>query len=124
MVTSTMNPATSATLQAGPADVREYLYKARDGAEMTLEEGLRLATAEGPALNALVAVADHLRHETVGETITYVVNRNINFTNVCFVGCSFCGFGRGPAAPDAYSLSFEEVVRRAREAWDRGATEV
>ena len=124
MVTSTMNPATSATLQAGPADVREYLYKARDGAEMTLEEGLRLATAEGPALNALVAVADHLRHETVGETITYVVNRNINFTNVCFVGCSFCGFGRGPAAPDAYSLSFEEVVRRAREAWDCGATEV
>src|SRR5437870_1983234 len=124
MVTSTMNPATSATLQAGPADVREYLYKARDGAEMTLEEGLRLATAEGPALNALVAVADHLRHETVGETITYVVNRNINFTNVCFVGCSFCGFGRGPQASDAYSLAFEEVVRRAREAWDRGATEV
>src|SRR3989441_3367797 len=124
MVTSTMNPATSATLQAGPADVREYLYKARDGAEMTLEEGLRLATAEGPALNALVAVADQLRRETVGETITYVVNRNINFTNVCFVGCSFCGFGRGPAAADAYSLSFDEVVRRAREAWDRGATEV
>src|SRR5256884_8942248 len=55
---------------------------------------------------------------------TYVVNRNINFTNVCFVGCSFCGFGRGPQASDAYSLSFEEVVRRAREAWDRGATEV
>ncbi len=124
MVTSTMNPAASATLQACPADVREYLYKARDGAELTLEEGLRLATAEGPALNALVAFADHLRRETVGETITYVVNRNINFTNVCFVGCSFCGFGRGPAAPDAYSLSFEEVARRAREAWDCGATEV
>jgi 7,8-didemethyl-8-hydroxy-5-deazariboflavin synthase CofH subunit len=124
MVTSTMNPAASATLQACPADVREYLYKARDGAELTFEEGLRLATAEGPALNALVAFADHLRRETVGETITYVVNRNINFTNVCFVGCSFCGFGRGPAAPDAYSLSFEEVVRRAREAWDCGATEV
>jgi FO synthase len=60
----------------------------------------------------------------VGDTITYVVNRNINFTNVCFVGCSFCGFGRGPGAPDAYSLSFEEMVRRAREAWDCGATEV
>jgi FO synthase len=52
------------------------------------------------------------------------VNRNINFTNVCFVGCSFCGFGRGPGAADAYSLSFEEMVRRAQEAWDRGATEV
>jgi 7,8-didemethyl-8-hydroxy-5-deazariboflavin synthase CofH subunit len=71
-----------------------------------------------------VVAADQLRRDTVGDTITYVVNRNINFTNVCFVGCSFCGFGRGPGASDAYSLSFEEVVRRAREAWERGATEV
>jgi len=54
----------------------------------------------------------------------YVVNRNINFTNVCFVGCSFCGFARGAGAPDAYSLSAEDVVRKAREAWERGATEV
>jgi FO synthase len=75
-------------------------------------------------LEALLAVANQLRQKTVGDTITYVVNRNINFTNVCFVGCSFCGFGRGPGATDAYALSFEEVVRRAREAWDRGATEV
>src|SRR5437762_2743764 len=80
--------------------------------------------AQDAALEALVAVADQLRQQTVGDTITYVVNRNINFTNVCFVGCSFCGFGRGPGAADAYSLSFEEVVRRAREAWERGATEV
>jgi 7,8-didemethyl-8-hydroxy-5-deazariboflavin synthase CofH subunit len=111
-------------LQTCPADVRELLHKAMCGHELTFEEGLRLATAEGPALGALVTVADHLRRETAGETITYVVNRNINFTNVCFVGCSFCGFGRGPGAADAYSLSFEEVVRRAREAWDCGATEV
>ena len=83
MVTSTMNPAASEALQACPADVREYLYKALDGGELTLEEGLRLATAEGQALNALIAVADHLRRETVGEAVTYVVNRNINFTNVC-----------------------------------------
>jgi FO synthase len=94
------------------------------GAGLTFEQGLKLATAGGPALEALLAVADQLRRETVGDTITYVVNRNINFTNVCFVGCSFCGFGRGPGAADAYSLSFEEMVRRAREAWDRGATEV
>jgi len=105
-------------------DVLEYLHKARDGAKLTFEEGLRLATTEGAVLQALVAVADDLRRQTVGETITYVINRNINFTNVCFVGCSFCGFGRGPQAADAYSLSFEEVVRRAREAWDCGATEV
>ena len=94
------------------------------GAELTFGQGLLLATAEGSALDALVAVADQLRRETVGEVITFVVNRNINFTNVCFVGCSFCGFARGPGAADAYSLSFEEVVRRAREAWERGATEV
>jgi FO synthase len=112
------------TLLTCPADVREFLLKALDGGELTFEEGLRLATADGPALQALVAVADDLRRVTVGEAITYVVNRNINFTNVCFVGCSFCGFGRGPGAADAYSLSFEEVVRRAREAWDCGATEV
>jgi FO synthase len=95
-----------------------------NGAELTFEQGLLLATAQDPALEALVAVADQLRQQTVGDAITYVVNRNINFTNVCFVGCSFCGFGRGPGAADAYSLSFEEVVRRAREAWERGATEV
>jgi FO synthase len=111
-------------VQACPAEVREILDAAASGAELTFEQGLLLATAEGPALQALVAVADQLRRETVGDAITYVVNRNINFTNVCFVGCSFCGFGRGPGAADAYSLSFEEVVRRAREAWDRGATEV
>ena len=124
MVPPAINLAASEAMQACPTDVREYLHKARDGAELTFEEGLRLATAEGAALQALVAVADYLRRQTVGETVTYVVNRNINFTNVCFVGCSFCGFGRGPQAADAYSLSFEEAVRRAREAWDCGATEV
>jgi 7,8-didemethyl-8-hydroxy-5-deazariboflavin synthase CofH subunit len=107
-----------------PAGVREILHSATSGAELTFEQGLLLATAEGPALDALAAVADWLRRDTVGDAITYVVNRNINFTNVCFVGCSFCGFGRGPGATDAYSLSFDEVVRRAREAWERGATEV
>jgi len=106
------------------AAVRHCIEAVLRGEELTLEQGLRLAIAEGPDLQALIAVADHLRRETVGESVTYVVNRNINFTNVCFVGCSFCGFGRGPQADDAYSLSLEEVVRRAREAWDCGATEV
>lgn len=103
---------------------RDSLEAVLCGEELSFEQGLQLATAQGPDLEALIAVADHLRRQTVGETITYVVNRNINFTNVCFVGCSFCGFGRGPQAPDAYSLSFEEVVRRAQEAWNCGATEV
>lgn len=94
------------------------------GRELTFDQGLLLANAQGDDLQALVTFADTLRRETVGDTITYVVNRNINFTNVCFVGCSFCGFGKGPGAPDAYSLSPDDVVRKAREAWDTGATEV
>lgn len=103
---------------------RDSLESVLQGQEPSFDEALCLATAEGADLEALAAVADYLRSETVGRTVTYVVNRNINFTNVCFVGCSFCGFGRGPQASDAYSLSFEEIVRRAREAWDCGATEV
>jgi FO synthase len=113
-----------AALEHCQAEVREYLQGVRSGKELSFEQGLRLATAEGVELEALIAVADQLRRETVGDTITYVVNRNINFTNICFVGCSFCGFGRGPGAADAYSLSFDEMVRRAREAWECGATEV
>ena len=124
MATRMRNEVVSAALEACPAESRDCLQAAMGGAELSFEQGLLLATAEGAALEALLAVADQLRRETVGDAITYVVNRNINFTNVCFVGCSFCGFGRGPGAADAYSLSFEEVVRRAREAWDRGATEV
>src|SRR5579864_4612864 len=106
------------------ADVRECLEATRDGAELSFDQGLLLATAGGATLEALVAVADATRRSTVGETITYVVNRNINFTNVCFVGCSFCGFGKGPNAADAYSLSVDDVVAKARDAWGKGATEV
>jgi 7,8-didemethyl-8-hydroxy-5-deazariboflavin synthase CofH subunit len=113
-----------AALAASPREVRDCLDAARSGSELSFEQALLLANAEGAALDALVAVADLLRRETVGDAITYVVNRNINFTNVCFVGCSFCGFARGPGAADAYSLSVEDVVRKAREAWDLGATEV
>ena len=124
MQTAPTNRPILTPLEVCPANVREILQAAASGAELTFEQGLTLATAPDSSLEALVAVADKLRRETVGDVITYVVNRNINFTNVCFVGCSFCGFARGPAAADAYSLSFDEVVRRAREAWDRGATEV
>src|SRR6266446_1581278 len=113
-----------AALSSRSAAVRECLEATRAGRELTFEQALLLATAEGPDLEALVLFADALRCDAVGDTITYVVNRNINFTNVCFVGCSFCGFGKGPGAPDAYSLSVDDVVRKAREAWDTGATEV
>src|SRR5713226_3162983 len=112
-----------AALASCPREVRDCLEAARSGAELSFEQGLLLATADGTALDALVAVADALRRETVGDTVTYVVNRNINFTNVCFVGCSFCGFARGAGAADAYSLSANDVARKALEAWEQGATE-
>src|SRR5439155_4079583 len=124
MATPAINGSSIPAAEACPAEIREILHAAASGEELTFEQGLILATAEGSVLEALVVFADQLRRETVSDAITYVVNRNINFTNVCFVGCSFCGFGRGPGAADAYSLSFGEVVRRAREAWERGATEV
>src|SRR5215470_13956543 len=111
-------------LAAAQPAVREALQAACESAELSFDQAMTLATAEGAELDALVATADRLRHETVGERITYVVNRNINFTNVCFVGCSFCGFGRGPGAAGAYSLSAVDVARKASEAWERGATEV
>src|SRR5260370_804846 len=123
MATPTMNGIGLTAVEACPAEVREILHAVASGAELTFEQGLVLATAEGPVLDALVRVADQLRRETVGDAITYVVNRNINFTNVCFVGCSFCGFGRGPGAADAYSLPFEEGVGRPPGAWERVATE-
>jgi 7,8-didemethyl-8-hydroxy-5-deazariboflavin synthase CofH subunit len=124
MAAPTMNGNALTLKEVCPSEFREILHAAASGAELTFEQGLLLATVEDSPLDALVAVANQLRRETVGDAITYVVNRNINFTNVCFVGCSFCGFGRGPAAADAYSLSFGEVVRRAHEAWEHGATEV
>src|SRR6195256_2783397 len=124
MATPMINGSGLTPVEARPAEVREILHAVTTGAELTFEQGLILAVAEDAALETLVVCADQLRRQTVGDAITYVVNRNINFTNVCFVGCSFCGFGRGPGAADAYSLSFEEMAHRAREAWDRGATEV
>ena len=113
-----------ASLEAARLEVRAALEAVLEDRELTFEDGLQLATVENADLRALVEVADHLRLGTVGNAITYVVNRNINFTNVCFVGCSFCGFSRGPGASDAYSHSPAEVVRKAQEAWERGATEV
>jgi len=79
---------------------------------------------QGADLAALTSTADALRRREAGDAITYVVNRNINFTNVCTVGCSFCGFSRGARASDAYFLSLEEIASKASDAWDRGATEV
>ena len=105
-------------------EVARALDRAGAGTEMGFEDALLLARTTGLEAEALVLVADRMRRERVGDTITYIVNRNINFTNVCFVGCRFCAFSRGPREKDAYFHSFEEVARRSREAWEMGAREV
>ena len=96
----------------------------RDPAGLTDEQALTLMTAEGELLDEVCRLADELRREAVGDDVTYVVNRNINFTNVCYVGCRFCAFAQRRTDADAFSLSLEQVADRAEEAWDLGATEV
>ncbi|WP_028651276.1 bifunctional FO biosynthesis protein CofGH [Nocardioides halotolerans] len=96
----------------------------KDPGNLSDEHALTLMTAEGPLLEQVVRLADDLRRETVGDEVTYVVNRNINFTNVCYVGCRFCAFAQRRTDADAYSLSLDEVADRAHEAWELGATEV
>ncbi|MGK2903168.1 MAG: bifunctional FO biosynthesis protein CofGH, partial [Mycobacterium sp.] len=88
------------------------------------DEYLALATADGPALDAVAALADSLRRDVVGEDVTYVVNRNINFTNICYTGCRFCAFAQRKGDADAFSLSTDEVAERAWQAHVVGATEV
>src|SRR5258708_12222670 len=104
---STRKGTSWAGIEACPPEVREILQAAMSGAELTFEQGLVLATADDSALQALVAVADHLRRETGGDAITYVGNPNINFTNECFVVFSFGGFGPAPRAPAPHPLPFQ-----------------
>ncbi len=85
---------------------------------------LALFEADGQALATLTSIADALRRDSVGDTVTYVVNRNINFTNVCYTGCRFCAFAQRRTDADAFTLSLDEVADRAQEAWRLGATEV
>jgi 7,8-didemethyl-8-hydroxy-5-deazariboflavin synthase CofH subunit len=102
----------------------EKILETQNGAELSLEESYSLANTEGDDLLGLLVAANMLRCELVGNIVTYVVNRNINFTNICFVGCKFCAFSRGPRESDTYFLSPEQVGQKAAEAWQLGATEV
>jgi len=106
-------------------DVAAALRSAeRDPAGCSDAEYLALATADGPALDAVAALADSLRQDVVGDDVTFVVNRNINFTNICYTGCRFCAFAQRKGDADAFSLSSQEVADRAWEAHVAGATEV
>ncbi|MCY1142913.1 bifunctional FO biosynthesis protein CofGH [Actinoplanes sp. Pm04-4] len=88
------------------------------------DAAMALFNADGEALDQLARIADDLRKEVNGDDITYVVNRNINFTNVCYVGCRFCAFAQREKDADAYRLSVDQVADRAEQAWQDGASEV
>ncbi len=102
----------------------EKVMASLDGSVLTRDECLTLANSDGDDLFGLVVAANELRQRLVGDVISYVVTRNINFTNVCFVGCKFCAFSVGPRDETAYFLSLDEVAHKCREAEEWGATEV
>ncbi|GAA1347160.1 bifunctional FO biosynthesis protein CofGH [Catellatospora bangladeshensis] len=114
-------------LERLPEDTARALRLAADDPAALLgdtDAAMALLTADGEALEAVVRLADDLRADVVGDDVTYVVNRNINFSNVCYVGCRFCAFAQRERDADAFRLGIDEVADRAQEAWDAGATEV
>ncbi|MFB7834055.1 bifunctional FO biosynthesis protein CofGH [Streptomyces sp. NPDC056056] len=107
------------------SDIREALAVAADDpTRLTDAQALALLHADGPALDALTRIADDVRKSVSGEEVTYVVTRNINFTNVCYTGCRFCAFAQRRTDADAYTLSLNQVADRAEQAWNVGAVEV
>ncbi|GAA3747669.1 bifunctional FO biosynthesis protein CofGH [Plantactinospora mayteni] len=121
--------AASGAAGAGDPDLRAGLRLAADDPAALLEPrheaaALALFAADGAALDELCRIADDVRRDAVGDDVTYVVNRNINFSNVCYVGCRFCAFAQRERDADAYRLSVEQVADRAEQAWAAGATEV
>lgn len=117
--------AAIALRMSGPARAAlEQVMQSLDGGTLNREQCLLLANAEGDDFLGLLVAADALRRELAGNIVTYVVNRNINFTNICFIGCKFCAFSRGPREADTYFLSLEEIAQKTREAGQIGATEV
>jgi FO synthase len=122
---SARSSAASAPAVRPAGEIAAALRQAeRDPAALTDDQAIALLSADGPDLDALAGIADALRHQVVGDEITYVVTRNINFTNVCYTGCRFCAFAQRRTDADAYTLSLQQIGDRAAEAWDAGATEV
>jgi FO synthase len=118
-------PGPGAPAAARPGEVAGALRQAeRDPAALTDDQAIALLGADGADLDALAAIADGLRRDVNGDDVTYVVTRNINFTNVCYTGCRFCAFAQRRTDADAYTLSLDQIGDRAEEAWAAGATEV
>ncbi|WP_233522513.1 5-amino-6-(D-ribitylamino)uracil--L-tyrosine 4-hydroxyphenyl transferase CofH [Peribacillus glennii] len=105
-------------------DIANILDKALADKEISVQEGIRLFEADGIDLYALMITADELRRRSVGDIITYVKTRNINFSNVCYTGCKFCAFAASEKDEGAYFIPLAEIVQRAKDAWGIGATEV
>ena len=106
------------------AEVARTLEACLEGRELSEADAQRLLVAEGGDLHALMWTADTVRREDVGDDVTYVVCRNVNFTNICYVGCSFCGFARHKHQSDAYDHDMTTVLDKCAEAIERGATEI
>lgn len=129
-----VNPpqAVLAQLSSSPelvsADLREVVQRAEQGVELAEADIVRLFQARGDEFAYVCQAADRLRQQISGDSVAYVINRNINYTNVCYFKCQFCAFSKGRASEDLrgqpYDLAHAEIVRRAEEAWARGATEV
>ncbi len=117
-------PDVCTRMQSNVRRAVERVLETQSGGVLSREECLLLAAAEGDDLLGLLVAADLLRCELAGNIVTYVVNRNINFTNICFVGCKFCAFSRGPRESDTYFLDPQQVAEKAIQAWGVGATEV
>jgi 7,8-didemethyl-8-hydroxy-5-deazariboflavin synthase CofH subunit len=112
----------------GAGGLAPILERSLEGTPPSVEEIELLFRARGDQVDAIAHVADVLRQQTVGDTVTYVVNRNINYTNLCYFKCGFCAFSKGPKSlnlrGDPYLMGLDEIVGLAKEAYDRGATEV
>ena len=119
-----LTACTDAMFREADPVVSAILERALSGKETDVEEGMELYSARGVSFHMVGMVADELRRRMVGDTVTYVVNRNINFTNVCIKQCGFCAFSRDFREEEGYMLPTDEIVRRAREARSLGATEV
>ncbi|MDP9495009.1 MAG: 5-amino-6-(D-ribitylamino)uracil--L-tyrosine 4-hydroxyphenyl transferase CofH [Actinomycetota bacterium] len=113
---------------SGAGSLAPILERSLEGHRPTTSEVEDLFRARGDQVDAIAFVADRLRERAVGDTVTYVVNRNINYTNLCYFKCGFCAFSKGPKSlnlrGEPYLMGIEEIVGNAREAWERGATEV
>ncbi len=114
----------SRLLSAVSPDVAANLERALEDRELHTAEAARLLTAEGADFHALLRAADWARERDNGNDISFIVNRNINFTNICYVGCSFCGFARHREDADAFDRTMDEMLEKCRDAVARGATEV